>query len=126
MPSHGQPQETRMTETTRAAVPDYPFAEFLEHFEDAQRFSAEARVNGETVDQTSMMLRMLESMRTRYSRAGAVSDLEAEATSTTEVELSWSNIAGNDTYRLERQTAPSDATVVLGLETIDRLAAGER
>ena len=28
--------------------------------------------------------------------------------------------------RLERQTAPSDATEVLGLETIDGLAAGER
>jgi titin len=36
---------------------------------------------------------------------GAVADLEATATSTTTIDLAWSDVAGNDTYRLERQTA---------------------
>lgn len=64
-------QEARMARNNRVPVPDYPFYEFLEHFEEAHRFGERARAEGEEVDQMAIMLRMLEYMRPRYSREEA-------------------------------------------------------
>jgi hypothetical protein len=56
-----------MPRNQTAQVPDYPFAEFLEHFEEAHRLGEQARAEGCEPDQMAVMIRMLESMRTRYS-----------------------------------------------------------
>jgi len=56
-----------MARKKRAPVPDYPFSEFLQHFEESHRIGEKARADGEEVDQMSMMIRMLEVMRARYS-----------------------------------------------------------
>lgn len=58
-----------MARRKKPRVPDYPFPEFLEHFEEAHQLGEQARAEGDEPDQTWMMIRMLESMRERMRTA---------------------------------------------------------